>query len=773
MLTPPALLIKGIETARTHNKSERKHYTMTNDFINDRELKRAITTLKKPGELFEVRIIEGKTVYSGYFKSADKAITEIARQRLNGKNVFITLNKVNDACYSRAQHDCFIKIYREPTTGDKEIDRYEWLLIDLDPERPAGISSTATELDAAKEKAAHVFRWLNEKGFKRPLAGMSGNGCHLLYKIDIENTDENKSIIENVLKALDVIFSDEVIKIDTSVFNPARISKLYGTMAQKGASTDERPHRMSVLTSVPENIEITAIDKLKEVAAIYTEMLPPAPATKQSYSGSYTAFDVYKLLNENGINYREVSGKGYTKLILEECVFNPDHKAPDAMVTISDNGALGYKCLHNSCSGNHWREFRLKLDPAAYDRPINDYKRKENIIYSQTEETNAEIEETASSLNGLLTYESAVNTFIAADDKFLELPKFPEFSKQAKIKTHDSVIIAADTGAGKSSLALNFIDNLNDRYPVIYFNLEMDELTVLQRLVSIRTGIELDRIEGYKHDEQTAAVVNIALKEITARQPLQVIQDKYKLTEIESEIKKATVERETPTIIVIDHSLLVTTDDSFSRYERFTQISEELRRISRLNNVIMFVLLQQNRSGKDDDKRPVNSSLKESGSWENDATHIIFLWYDAQAACKKLLLTKNRGGITGDFNLEYYSTTQFYKESKEQTTAARSSARKKKSKRDQERDQLQSWYEKAYIATGGNVTLYDMAEAAGTTTAVIKRRLKEYGGYIVEGEQYDAAGIDTDIEEAAYIRLTIGEAGEFETAGEVRTIFDK
>lgn len=130
-----------------------------------------------------------------------------------------------------------------------------------------------------------------------------------------------------------------------------------------------------------------------------------------------------------------------------------------------------------------------------------------------------------------------------------------------------------------------------------------------------------------------------------------------------------------------------------------------------------------------------------------------------------MLLTKNRGGITGEFNLEYYATTQFYKESKEQPADTNRTTKHKRNKRDQERDQLQTWYEKAYIATGGNVTLYDMAEAAGTTTAVIKRRLKEYGGYIVEGEQYDAAGIDTDIEEASFIRLTIGEAGEFENSG--------
>ena len=136
-----------------------------------------------------------------------------------------------------------------------------------------------------------------------------------------------------------------------------------------------------------------------------------------------------------------------------------------------------------------------------------------------------------------------------------------------------------------------------------------------------------------------------------------------------------------------------------------------------------------------------------------------------------MLLTKNRGGITGEFNLEYYATTQFYKEAKEQPADTNRKAKRKRNKRDQERDQLQTWYEKAYIATGGQVTLYDLAEAAGTTTAVVKRRLKEFGGYVVDGEQYDAAGIDTDIEQAEFIRLTMSDAPAWEDDNGISDIY--
>lgn len=268
---------------------------------------------------------------------------------------------------------------------------------------------------------------------------------------------------------------------------------------------------------------------------------------------------------------------------------------------------------------------------------------------------------------GLLTLERAISIFEAVDDHYLEMPNFPQLSEMLKIKTHDTIVIAADTGAGKSSLALNFLHELQDRYPALYINLEMDEATILQRLVSIHTGIELDEIEGYKHDSNTRSKVNAAISEIVGRKDISLLADVYDLAEIEKQIQAATAGRTEPTIVFIDTGLLVKTGNkSASRYERFTQISEELRRISRLNNIVMFVLLQQNRAGKqDENKEPTNSSLKESGSWENDATKIMFLWRNDAAKSKELVITKNRSGRTGSIKLNYSPHTQTYREAKD------------------------------------------------------------------------------------------------------------
>lgn len=383
---------------------------------------------------------------------------------------------------------------------------------------------------------------------------------------------------------------------------------------------------------------------------------------------------------------------------------------------------------------------------------------------------------------GLLTYNAAVDVFQNTNDEYIEFKSFPEFSKRAKIRLHDSVVLAADTGGGKSSLAINFIDDLNSEYPVLYFNLEMDDITVLRRLVSIHSGIMLDRVEGYKKDEQTAQDVNRALKEITGRKPLQIISDVYTLKDIEVIIKHSIQYRPDgePTIVVIDHSLLVqTAGKTTSRYERFTDISEKLRRISRLNNIVLFVLLQQSREGKKDETEPPkNSSLKESGSWENDSTHICFLWWDPTANQKKLLLTKNRTGAGGEFVLNYEKTTQKYYEAQAQgagpnrsgaTTADTSTRSGKKTPREKRKDKLQAAVDLAYMKASiskTEVTLHDIAVEAGVTVSTVKNWINEFGGYDINGVHYEPAGISDIVEGEGFTKQTPIE--EQETPGTFR-----
>ena len=386
----------------------------------------------------------------------------------------------------------------------------------------------------------------------------------------------------------------------------------------------------------------------------------------------------------------------------------------------------------------------------------------------------------AKRLPGLLSYEDAVNIFKTADDRILTMQSFPTFSKVAKIKLHDTIAIAADTGGGKSSLALNFINDLSTTYPVLYFNLEMTIIQVLQRLVAIRSGIEIDSIEKYKRDPEIEKLVNITLQQLIPKpgdvQTLQVLQqdDAHTLDQITDVIERSTKDRKQPTIVIIDHALLISAAGS-SNYEKYTELAKSLRRISLKHNIILFVLLQQNRAGKaSEDERPRNSSLKESGEWENSTTHVVFLWYDPTARKKKLIITKNRNGDSGgEFALDYFKKTQSYQEAADQEAAGSDTAAgpgrpQKMTRRERQRQRLENAYRDAYILTFGQPTLKAIAEAADVTTSTIKSWIREYGGCIIDGKPQDPAGIDTQVEYTGFIKLTPADDAPEEITGETQ-----
>lgn len=218
------------------------------------EVRKAIGILKPNGQLFEVRIIKGISVMSGYFCEPEKLIAELGKQDLTRANVYITLQQIHEGCAARWQWEQFINASREklPTTSDRDVTRYKFLPIDLDPVRPAGISSTREELEHANALRVQIIDYMDAQGFRDYISAFSGNGFHLLYRIDMPNDENTVQTVQGCLKRLDDLFSNEMCHVDTTNFNPARIFKLYGTLAQKGRHTVTRPHRMSKILTVSE-----------------------------------------------------------------------------------------------------------------------------------------------------------------------------------------------------------------------------------------------------------------------------------------------------------------------------------------------------------------------------------------------------------------------------------------------------------------------------------------------------------------------------------------
>lgn len=340
------------------------------------EIRKTIHALKNDGELFEVRCLEanGKRVSSGYFCNQETMIEQLCRLNSVDSNIYIMLNDIKPECYSREQRDRFVTNVKVQTS-DNDICGYDWLFIDADPRRPSGVSSSEEQLKQAKMVGNKVYFFMKMLGFNEPVKAMSGNGIHLLYRIQLRNNDENKDLIKKCLAALDMLFSNELVSIDKTNYNPARICKLYGTMARKGSNTLENPHRMSYLISEGSKIP-TDKAYLEKLAAML-----PVPEKPRQYNGyNPQEFDLEEWLIKHGLRNQKVGYSDGTKYILENCPFDSNHKGKDACIFQSQTGAIGFHCFHNSCSDKTWRDVRVLFEPDAYEKRQQDYERR---IYSK------------------------------------------------------------------------------------------------------------------------------------------------------------------------------------------------------------------------------------------------------------------------------------------------------------------------------------------------------------------------------------------------------
>ncbi len=329
--------------------------------INEEQVRLAIDLIKNNG-LVEVRVIgSGKfDIFSGYFKNVDNLINEV--KRFDKENIYFVLNEIDDACYSRDQQEKIQK--SKNTTSDSDIVGRNFILVDIDSDRAAGVSATDEEKLGAKKVGYKVYRFLRDIGFTTPISASSGNGYHLLYPIKLANTPENTQLIKDFLGVLDMYFSDVDAKIDLSVFNSSRITRLYGTVCQKGKSTPERPHRVSEITKAPDEIIPTDISLIRKVVA-----MKPKPEVKARYNNyNNDQFDLEDFISKHHIQVQSRSSFSEgEKIILDHCLFDHSHKGKDAAIFQMRSGALGYHCFHNSCSGKKWQDVRSLFEPDAYN----------------------------------------------------------------------------------------------------------------------------------------------------------------------------------------------------------------------------------------------------------------------------------------------------------------------------------------------------------------------------------------------------------------------
>ncbi|WP_187423317.1 DUF927 domain-containing protein [Streptococcus sp. Marseille-P7375] len=272
--------------------------------------------------------------------------------------------------FNRISNDCELGKH---AIKDSDVSAYRFMLIDIDPERPSGTCATEAEKQSAVSLADDILDWfityeiLNKD---RVIIADSGNGIHFLVPLDFLPANTTKGKIKEILGLLDKKFSNQQAKIDVTVFNPSRITRLYGTLNCKGVNTPERPYRQSRLLYVP----IEKVTGLKEenlnslITQLQTAIVNYADESVKQKNEVSDVNPYILAKGEEWLKHYNLEFHSYkedehgTKLYPFKTCPMKEHSNTDsgACFTITKYGRCRFKCLHASCSSKTINDFISK-----------------------------------------------------------------------------------------------------------------------------------------------------------------------------------------------------------------------------------------------------------------------------------------------------------------------------------------------------------------------------------------------------------------------------
>jgi replicative DNA helicase len=232
----------------------------------------------------------------------------------------------------------------------------------------------------------------------------------------------------------------------------------------------------------------------------------------------------------------------------------------------------------------------------------------------------------------------------------------------------DLVILAARPSMGKTAFSLNIMAQaaLRAETPVAYFSLEMSKEQLAMRLLCSEAQVDASRLRsGFLNDGEWRRLIEAAGKLATA--PI-YIDDTASLPimRMQAIARRLKTEKDIG-LIMIDYLQLMradTTNKNASREQIVSEISRNLKGIAKELKVPVIALSQLNRGLESrTDKRPMNSDLRESGSIEQDADVIMFIYRDEvynkdseEKGVAEIIISKQRNGPLGTARLKWMST---------------------------------------------------------------------------------------------------------------------
>ena len=238
-------------------------------------------------------------------------------------------------------------------------------------------------------------------------------------------------------------------------------------------------------------------------------------------------------------------------------------------------------------------------------------------------------------------------------------------------------ILAARPSMGKTAMATNILDFIGTtlEVPVLFLSLEMSREDIGHRIMSLRTGVPMKDLRSPSHTRSDDALqIARQMRIMTESRIVIDAEPGASVLEMRAKARRAMVQHDYKLLIIDYLQLMHGARRADNRNEEIGYISRGLKSLARELNIPVLALSQLNRGPEQrPDKRPMLSDLRESGSIEQDADVVMFLYrpeyyYGAEDRDGKdlkgkteLHLAKNRNGPTGVIHMSFRNETmKFY-----------------------------------------------------------------------------------------------------------------
>ncbi len=232
------------------------------------------------------------------------------------------------------------------------------------------------------------------------------------------------------------------------------------------------------------------------------------------------------------------------------------------------------------------------------------------------------------------------------------------------LQKSDLIILAARPSMGKTSLALNIAENaaIKHKSHVAVFSLEQSKDQLVDRLLSSQAGVDSWKLRSGNLNDDDFPKLGQAMGILSEASIF--IDDMPGQTALEIRTKSRRLQMEHGLdLIIIDYIQLMSGRNQESRQQEVSEISRSLKGVARELNVPIIALSQLSRNVEArPDKRPLLSDLRESGSLEQDADVVLFIYrddyYDRNSEKKniaEILVRKHRNGPVGEVDLYFQS----------------------------------------------------------------------------------------------------------------------